>query len=186
MALKMGSPRPAAAAMPTDPFAQGLAVDLLGPMLTDLLSCTSAALSPQVGRALVAPGGLVAWDECCDGMTWTRLISLDYTPDLAHLGANNNNPCGLKWNASIGVGVLRCSSTVNDQGQVAGPEVFIAEAMQMTQDSAALCQAIYCCNLVKLPDLQVQRWDALGPDGGCVGGEWTITMKVNNYGCSDT
>jgi len=167
-------------------FGTGPAVDLIGPLLTGLLDCAAAALNPPVGRVLVAPGQLVAYDDCCAGMVWTRLISLDSGVASSKMGATNFDPCGLRWNASVGVGALRCSATMDDRGAVAAPAAMTAEALQVTADEAALCQAVYCCNLLPLNRTQIQRWDPLGPDGGCVGGEWTLVLQVNNYGCSDT
>jgi len=138
-------------------FGTGPAVDLIGPLLTGLLDCAAAAL-----------------------------ISLDSGVASSKMGATNFDPCGLRWNASVGVGALRCSATMDDRGAVAAPAAMTAEALQVTADEAALCQAVYCCNLLPLNRTQIQRWDPLGPDGGCVGGEWTLVLQVNNYGCSDT
>lgn len=164
-----------------------LITEVIGPKLLQLLDCAEAALDPPAGRAYLAPGNLVSWDDCCNGQVWVRLVSLEsLAPHYAKLGATSANPCGLEWTATVGVGVLRCSSTVTDRGELAPPEMVSAETIQMLADEAALCQAIYCCNVLPLNRYDLTRWDPLGPEGGCVGGEWTMTMQVNNYGCSDT
>jgi hypothetical protein len=182
-----GDPAPPPTLSPFGTGTSGKAVDVLGPLLTQLLGCVAAALDPTVGRALVAPGGLVAWDDCCAGMVWTRLMAINAEPTTAaKLGASNFDPCGVRWTASIGVGALRCSAAVDEQGGIASAAALTTEAVQVTADAAALCQAVYCCNLLPLARQQVLRWDPLGPDGGCVGGEWTVNLQVNNYGCTDT
>jgi hypothetical protein len=159
------------------------AIDLIGPMLTDLLACAQAELSPVVSHAAVWPGQ-VAWDSCCDGQVWTRLLSLE-SLTLPKLGAKYTDPCGLSWTATVGVGVLRCAATVTDQGELPPDATLTAEALQVTADEAALCKAIYCCDVLPFDKLKVVRWDALGPEGGCAGGEWMLTMQVNNYGCQE-
>jgi len=157
----------------------------IGPILSELLGCAEAALDPPVARAYIAPGNTVAWDDCCNGQVWVRLLFLESLA-LAKMGATHMDPCGLVWTATFGIGVLRCSSTIDDRGEIASADALSNEALQMLADEAALCQAIYCCNVAPLNRYELTRWDPLGPEGGCVGGEWTMTMQVNNYGCSDT
>jgi hypothetical protein len=167
------------------PVAAPSITEVLGPMLDQLLTCAEAAIDP-VGRAFIATGQ-VSWDDCCGGQLWVRLVSLEsLAPNFAKLGATSLHPCGLEWTATVGIGVLRCSSIVNDSGQLAPADTFTAEALQVLADEAAICQAIYCCEVLPLNRYDITRWDPLGPEGGCVGGEWTMTMQVNNYGCSDT
>jgi hypothetical protein len=179
MALKMKPP----AAKPLGPAT--LITEVIGPKLAELLSCAEAALDPPVGRVYLAPGSQVAWDDCCNGQLWVRLISLESLIP-AKLGATSVDPCGLVWTATVGIGVLRCSASMDERGQLASAATFTSEAVQMLADEAALCQAIYCCDVLPMNKFDVHRWDPLGPEGGCVGGEWTMTMQVNNYGCSDT
>jgi hypothetical protein len=177
MALKMSGPKPRSVTMQI--------TEALGPLMVKLLECANSAVSPQVGRAYLAPGNAIAWDDCCNGQLWVRLVSLD-SLTFAKMGATAVDPCGLTWTATIGLGILRCSSTISDRGEIASAEVVSMETLQMLADEAALCEAIYCCDALPLNKFVVTRWDPLGPEGGCVGGEWTMTMQVNNYGCSDT
>jgi hypothetical protein len=161
-----------------------VAVDVFFPALEKLLDCARQAVSPLPGRVLVVPGAAVAWDDCCDGQLWTRLVTV-----LPQGAANGQitQPCGvLLWQAVLGVGVLRCAATVDDNGVAPSPAVLSAEANQMTADASALNEAIHCC-FAPLPEyerrVRIVRWDPLGPDGGCVGGEWQITVLLDNCRC---
>lgn len=160
-----------------DPFSQ---------ILERALACADAALSPPVARAALYPGGQVAWDNCdCGGQVWVRLISLVPSGNpINNQGRNLTTPCGvLMWTATIGVGVLRCAATVDDVGNAPTAAQLTADTVQMTTDLADLSAALQCCVAPQLNKLSMVRWDPLGPDGGCVGGEWQVTALVDNCRC---
>ena len=157
--------------------------DRIGPLLAATLACADAALDPQVGRASLYPGAEIAYDDCCDGQVWVRLISL--TPAGNPTATRTTaNPCGvLMWAATIGIGALRCAATLDDQGNAPTPAQLTADTHQMTADAAALSQAIQCCLTPQVNRATILRWDPLGPSGGCVGGEWTVTVLTDNCPC---
>jgi hypothetical protein len=164
--------------------------DLLGPLCVEMLACAQASLTLPVGRAFVAPGSQIAWDDCCDGQLWVRVTQLN-TQDVnvrgQKLGSAPCDPCGLEYAVGIEIGVLRCSSTVTDQGTIASPAVMTDEALQVLTDEAQLSEAAQCCirSLPGVKNLVMVRWDPLGPEGGCVGGVWTIALTLKN-GCTYT
>jgi hypothetical protein len=156
-------------------------------VLQILLSCATAALDPAPARAFVAPGQMVAFDDCCDGQVWTRLVALE-PQQASKLGATvGQGPCGQLWAVTVGVGVLRCAAGMTDQGTPPTAAAMTADAVQMAADLNALADAIYCCLAEQLPavsrQFRLSRWDPIGPDGGCVGGEWITQMVLQNIGC---
>jgi hypothetical protein len=159
----------------------------LGPTVVALLDCCQAALDPPPLRVLVNPGLEVSWDDCCAGQLWVRVQTLEALAPPA-LGAKLGRPCDRLWLATLGVGIIRCVTTIDNQGAVVGGAVLTGEAMQVLDDQAALAEAIQCCTGPGLQPGSVPtllRWDALGPDGGCAGGEWTVNMRVRTNNCPD-
>lgn len=170
------------------PGGGNVATDLLGPTMAAMLACADASLTPAVGRAALYPGGQVAWDDCCEGQVWVRLISMTPLANIASGqggGGNLSTPCGpLMWIATFGVGSLRCANSLDDNGNAPSPTVLTSETNQMTLDMSALMQALQCCFGPQVGKMNMLRWDPLGPDGGCVGGEWTLQVWIDNCGCS--
>lgn len=159
-------------------------MDIFGPLLTEFLACANAALSPAPGRALVAPGLDVAWDDCCEGQVWVRLITVQPSGrPFPQFDAAQQ--CGATlWAATIGIGVVRCVSVVDDQGRAPTPAQLNADSVQMTADMDALREAIQCCMAVNDRLVKFSRWDALGPQGGCAGGEWQVVAALDNCACT--
>ncbi len=168
-----------------------MALNLIGGLLEQVLEIARCALNPTPGRAALYSGAAVAYDQCdCDGQVWVRLILLEPVFGDNRQPTTQSNPCGvLMWRATIGVGVLRCAATLSDNGDPPPPSVLTAETLQMTADMSALSEAVSCTvprtvqGLMRVP--QVQSWTPLGPEGGCVGGEWTITALVNTCQCPE-
>jgi hypothetical protein len=157
--------------------------DPFAPLLAQALACADAALEPQVGRAVLSPGGPVAWDDCCDGQVWVRLISLVPSALPANAG-RNAAPCGvMQWTATLGVGVLRCVASLDDAGNAPTPAQLSVDTRQMTADVADLSAALQCCLAPHVNRLIMLRWDPLGPQGGCAGGEWQVQVLVDNCRC---
>jgi hypothetical protein len=90
----------------------------------------------------------------------------------------------------IGLGTLRCASTVDDNGKAPTPAVLTEEALGVTRDASILLEAIKCCVAPMVDDqeslvtqLVIGSWLPAGPDGGCVGGEWQLTVGHGSCGC---
>lgn len=161
---------------------RAVALDLVGPTLTAILVEIGAALDPPVGRLALYPGLEVAWDDCVCGQAWVRLVNL--LPSGTAPRTASGQPCGvLMWTATLGVGALRCAATVDDNGDAPAPIDLISDTLQMTADVAALKQALECDVKPYVEQLTFLRWDPLGPQGGCVGGEWQVQVKIGNCGC---
>lgn len=156
------------------------------------LDAAAAALHPAVGRAFIAPGAEVAWDDCCGGQVWSRIVELVPAQAYANQAASGGfggavpQPCGvIMWQLTFAVGVLRCASTLDDTGVPPSPAVLTREANQITQDAADLAEAMQCVLAPQTERLRMIRWDALGPQGGCAGGEWQVAVILPACGCPD-
>lgn len=160
-----------------------MAVDL-GPALGLMLDAANLAVAadPPLGRVHLATG-TPAWDDCCSGQLWLRVVS--QVP--AALGGRATAPnCGVPaWTVTFGLGLLRCAQTVRDDGSAPPPAALTAEALQVATDAATLCRVIECdwTKISGLERITPTVWTPLGPDGGCVGGEWQATVLVTNCGC---
>lgn len=156
-----------------------MADDLIYPVLESMVIKAFEGLDPIPGRMIVAPGLEVAWDDCCDGQVWTRLIQL---LPMVQQGAPG---CGVVgWQATIGLGIVRCVATVNDSGQAPSAGQITADASQMTSDIDVLREVITCNTFQPLERLVPTGWVPLGPLGGCAGGEWTMTGTLLQPACS--
>lgn len=155
--------------------------DPLGQAMQQMLPLAEALLAPEVGRAALYPGAEVAWDDCCDGQLWLRVVDvvpsgLDQRPSA--------NPCPPPmWRVTFGLGVLRCVGVVDDNGDAPSPARLTADTLQSTADRAALARAIQCGFGEILGRVTFVRWLPLGPMGACAGGEWLFTGLVGNCPC---
>jgi hypothetical protein len=164
------------------PARRAASLDVLGPVLEMILGQAEPYLDPPVGRAAIYPGLEVAWDDCCSGQLWVRLINV--VP--SGVGQQPGAVVGckpLQWTALIGLGALRCAASVDDSGRAPSPATLTAEALQMSADRTALAEALQCAIAQYVSQLSFVRWDSLGPQGGCVGGEWLVQVNFDNCSC---
>ena len=137
-----------------------------------LLKGGAAALSNAVSQAYVAPGAEVAWDECCAGHLYVRTVSV--SPVFGPRAADGE-ACSVRcWAVTYALGTLRCVEVVDDRGRGPRPLDLTADASVLHQDMADLGQFLTASTNASDMD-----WAALGPDGGCVSGEWTFTVRLS-------
>lgn len=135
-----------------------------------LLVCAEQAMDPAVGRAVVVPGQMSAWDDCCEGrgQVAVRLVQLSPFYDRG---------CGPLYQvARIGVEHVRCVSTVDENGVAPTVGQVTEDAGRMLEDMLALRSALQCCDTVE--GVVLESWNPVGPSGGCAGGEWIVQVKV--------
>lgn len=173
-----------------------MSVDL-STILRGVLSAASSALNEAdrpTGRVELTPGLLPAWDDCCDGQLYLRVIeiypSVGVGSPFPQIDTTQRGPasstCSIKMLAvHIGLGVLRCAATVDEQGnsptssQVSEDEELILADMSTLLD-------VLVCESHKLPGIQqmkLDRWQPQGPQGGCAGGEWGAYFAVDPCLC---
>lgn len=187
MAVKMTGPSTGLTWSPlVVPTEQRSLDEVLTSVLTELLGCAQATLDPVPKLAFVATGFAVTWDDCCNGQTWSRLEAVDEVtaPKMGHAP---QHPCQRTWAVTAGLGALRCSALSADGGSPGGPAM-TADSLQVIRDQARLLTAIQCC-VPMIPGLltapRITRWVSMGPEGGCVGGEWAMTLTVGSYDCAE-
>lgn len=150
----------------------------LWPILVSLQQC----LCDEMNRAGVdsvecfcgvLPGALVTHDFP-DGMAWVRL-SQSYTSTNITDQARTLSNCALPIAGVIEIGIVRCAPSPGRSGTP--PTVlqqFEATRLQMA-DMAIMRRAVVCCfGQSKDFSAQLSGYTPFGPQGGLVGGSWTL------------
>lgn len=169
--------------------------DLAWDRATELLSCLESVLSAydaEACRTFVAPGGSPAWDACCDcgtgeGMAWVQISQVFPTDNfpVQQTGAMRCAPTG--YGVQLVVGILRCAATLDDTGRAPSQERLTADAHKVQRDRAIVQEAIRCCYIDTADpgSYVIGPWTPLGPTGGCVGGQTTLSVVVPSCRCPD-
>lgn len=172
-------------------------VDTLAPIVEDLLACLVVRLDEldaPVCRAFWHPGSTAPWDACgtedggAEGQAWVavpRVYPSDNFPTET-IDAHRCFPRGFA--AEVVVGVLRCAATVDSSGRAPTAEQVTMDALKVSRDRAIALDAIVCCLIGEDADpgeYRLGAWEPLGPNGGCVGGQWTVTVAVDACRCLD-
>lgn len=156
--------------------------DLLTPILSLMLAKAQVALEEAgrpASRVLLSPGENAAWDECCQGQLWVRLASI--LPQVDQRGIGASVPCGVMWwVATIELGILRCAASLDSRGNAPSASAISSDAVGTWQDAQVL-QRVFLCDAATR---SIISWVPLGTDGGCTGGAWTYTMKLDTCGCA--
>lgn len=178
----------------TDDVVAGPLDELWG-QLVALLECLEGTLdandAPAI-RAFIAPGGSPAWDVCCvedgaEGQAWIQVVEVAPT-DAFPTPQTGVMRCDFgEWSVTVNVGVLRCASTVDDNGSPPDADTLTEEAWKVQRDRVLIDSAIRCCFLGgDDPDIEafvIGSWTPLGPGGGCVGGQQQLQFTSRRCGC---
>lgn len=166
------------------------------PILNGVLSAAASALveaGRPTGRVEMVPGRLPAWDDCCEGQLYLRVIELYPTAgqnapfpqiDAQQRGAGSR--CGFHAVAlHIGLGVIRCAATVDGEGNAPTPARVTQDAVTMLDDMALLLDVLVCNaeTIQGVQSLKMDRWLPQGVEGGCHGGEWGAYLLVDPCLC---
>jgi hypothetical protein len=137
------------------------------------------ALSPPPGRVVpFYPGTTAAWDSCCDGQLSFNLVSM--TAKLGQAGPSMRQPCAvLWWEAVVVVKILRCAAVVSNQGTAPSPTQINDNGMQSIQDMRTILEVIKNMRQVS----NVASYAPVGPEGGCTGGTWQFTLRLDGDPC---
>lgn len=153
--------------------------DILG-ILTDEDSPDNCAL-PCFCRVAVYPGLEVAWDTCgedpcsdCDGQLWGAIQGINPVEGQRGTGCE-------AWTWTAQVGSVRCAAKPKDDGSPPSVEAVQNDAIRQALDADGILRGIKCCPTQRVRDagIVVESWVPLGPDGGCVGGAWTISGRLD-------
>jgi hypothetical protein len=173
-------------------------VDDLTPIMTGILSAAASTLNDEnrsPGRVELTPGAVPAWDDCCSGQLYARIINVFPTagkespfptPDTRQRGPADATCKIHAFGIHFGLGILRCAHTVNDQGAAPSAAQVTDNAVLMYADSRSLLAVLLCDvpSVKGVHQIKLGQWGPLGVDGGCMGGEWTAFVMINSCGCA--
>jgi hypothetical protein len=154
--------------------------------LIDLLACALEQLETPVCRSFINPGPNAPHDVCesngeHNGQLWVaNLDSVAGWPTQSTLPIT----CAVPYADQVEVGIVRCAQSVLEGvNLIPDAELVTADATQQQDDKDALKRAILCCWAVDGRDLLAPIWEPITPQGGCVGGIWTITIRDASCSC---
>lgn len=146
-------------------------------VMKQVLADANAALTYPLGHAVVVPGVAAVWD--CEEIA-IRLVG--FSPRSTVQGRppfHAGNCSGVMWVVTLGLSVIRCAATVNDQMQPPSAQQITNDAEAMTQDLEDIRKFLECYSGIK----SIIGWRPQGPNGGFHGGEWTFTYEQEMCGC---
>jgi hypothetical protein len=135
--------------------------------------------------------GVLAWDGCDCGVLAVQVTrvypSRSFPTDAS--GAPDFQACPVLYLAvDMTVTVLRCAPSPDDYGRPPSCDQLAVSAATWRADAATVRAALACC-LPVLRDAGIMEEFALrglrpvGPEGGCVGSEQSLTVGLCAPGC---
>lgn len=128
----------------------------------------------------LASGTAPAWDDVCDGLLYSRIVS--FTP-----GIDTNIPagaasirCGVHfWILTVAIAIVRCVEVEDNNGVPPTAATMDAEGTIMLMDAVDIRNVLYCTPGIRT----ITLGQPLPEQGGAVGFEWTFTMRLNTCDC---
>lgn len=151
-------------------------------ILAELLECLTAqikakGLEDQYCSITVQPGNAVVFDfgEDCAGTAWVRLVSANPTAAFPTPDVSVNN-CAYTLAFTVEVGMIGPAPQLDEaMGEYIVPgdvEMFEASMRQLAE-----MQMIYdAIRSADIPEKIVGDYAPQGPEGGVLGGTWTVTV----------
>lgn len=115
-------------------------------------------------------------DTMC-GMAWVRLIGLYPAVTVGQLDDSTNN-CGSLLGFDIEIGMLRCVTIGDIEGNMPTPAELLNDSHQQHDDAMSMWRAVACCSDLTSKEYKVGTYVPLGPLGGYMGGAWTISVMI--------
>lgn len=97
-------------------------------------------------------------------------------PSTQFPAIDNNVTCAAPLAYSLIVGALRCLPVGDEDGSLPVEGEVLDAALAVHLDAMAMRSAIVCCFDRVRADYVLGTYEALGPAGGCVGGQWSLTV----------
>lgn len=161
-------------------------------LLSDILDLLTSDESdggcplPCFCRVAVYPGLEVPWDSCstggtcgeCDGQLYAAIQS------VTRVAGDGVGACKAYQFTAL-VGAVRCAAPMTDDDLNPLPSVDAVQndAIRQAVDADGIRYAIECCptrpQRLKDAGIVLDSWAPLGPQGGCVGGAWTIRGRFD-------
>ena len=133
-------------------------------------------LTKKPARVHLYNGQAAPIDESCSGQLWARLVSV--TPVLSA------NGCVVVYNEIIvEVGLARCVSVLDDQGEAPQPYEITHDALQALTDTTEIANTVQTLAPTlqekdnTISDIHIESWNPLPTLGGYGGITWNLKMK---------
>lgn len=133
-------------------------------------------LTKKPARVHLYNGQAAPIDESCSGQLWARLVSV--TPVLS------NNGCVVVYNEIIvEIGLARCISVLDDQGEAPQPYEITHDALQALTDTTEIANTVQTLSQTlqekdnTISDIHIESWNPLPTLGGYGGITWNLKMK---------
>lgn len=158
-------------------------IDRIGPVMAEYVQAALDRFGAQNRTPMrvvtYQPGSEVAWDGCCDGQLWARVVTIQPGPVQPKA---SGIPCGVPWmDVTLGLGIIRCVAGPSSKGQPPSAAKITDDGAVMLLDLAVLQEAMLCVGKT----VRVVAWTPLGPQGDCAGGEWTFTIRILTCACPE-
>lgn len=159
-----------------DPLANSV-MDTLTVLAACLCEQITASNLPETCFCGVVPGDQVPgfYAGNCNkkcGMAWTRLVNVYPSATIGQPSQQPNN-CGIGTGVSVELGMLRCAH-VGTEDRPPTPAEQMADAQLQIADMLAMRRAVACCP--GSADFVLGVYTPTGPQGGLVGGVWSIDL----------
>lgn len=131
----------------------------------------------------VAPSLGTGTDECCTGLAWARVVSVQGLRDPSD--PLSNTCVTTVRRLTLEIGTARCIPYGTVQAPVAGDQ-WAEAALKMDADHQALEEAVCCFvdttrGMSFAPyNVAVTEYEPFGPDGNCLSGAMQLTL---DYDC---
>jgi hypothetical protein len=133
-------------------------------------------LTKKPARVHLYNGQAAPIDESCSGQLWARLVSV--TPVLS------NNGCVVVYNEIIvEIGLARCVSVLDEQGEAPQPYEITHDALQALTDTTEIANTVQTLSQTlqekdnTISDIHIESWNPLPTLGGYGGITWNLKMK---------
>lgn len=165
----------------------------LKPILNGILSAAASAFQEAgtpPGRVELSPGLLPAWDDCCEGQLYLRVVEVFPSgspfPQFDQEQRGVGGSCSIKLLAvHLALGMIRCAATVDNDGNPPTAAEVTMDGNEMVDDMQVLLDVIACDlgSVSRIMKVKLDRWTPQGVQGGCHGGEWGFFIAVDPCLC---
>lgn len=156
--------------------------------LSALASCLCAEILnpdngvPDVCFCGIVPGEGVPAEYAGDcntkcGIAWVRLVSVYPSNQVGVLITEPGN-CAFGLGIDIEMGMLRCIEVGGEDGSPPSAAELLAASQLQVADALLMQRALYCCTAIPQKEVILGTYQSLGPEGGLVGGAYSISMGV--------
>lgn len=114
-------------------------------------------------------------DRCDDGMAWVRLASLQPPQDRLD---NTPMQCFTEMSMTVEVGHIFSAPWPESDGDLPDEHDHTDATLRQIRSADLLLQALLCTDLPSGETPTDPTYVPLGPDGGCLGGAWSATVRV--------